>query len=80
MAIFPTFCDACTMHKLLQLYFKKELTILIIIKYNHKCAKETSLLASKRFSTTKIISIFFLLLLKMKKIDKFGLNYHTRMV
>ena len=53
---------------------KKEQTILIPVKYNHACTKEINLMPSKRFSNFKIF------LLKMKKIDNYGLNYHRYMV
>ena len=48
--------------------------ILIAAKYNHKCAKEINLLCSRQFSKTFLN--FKKILLKMKKVDKFGLKYH----
>ena len=45
--------------------FKKEQTILIIAKYNHKWMKEINLLASRRFSKTCLN--FKIVLLKIKK-------------
>ena len=64
------FGDAYNLYKLWQFNFKKEQTILIPVKYNHTCTKEINLMPSKRFSHFKIF------LLKMKKIDNYGLNYH----
>ena len=70
----PLYFDACIMNKLQQLNFKKEQMNLIPEKYNRKYRKEINLLPSRRFSDVK----FFLL--KMKKIDKFRLNYHRCMI
>ena len=58
---------------IITIYFKTEQTILIPVKYNHTCTKEINLMPSKQFS-------FKIFLLKMKKIDNFGLNYHRYMV
>ena len=61
-------CDACTMYKLLQLNFKKEQTILIPAKHNHKCSKEINLSSPRRFYETFLIDFpFKVFLLKMKK-------------
>ena len=47
---------------------------LIPVEYNHTSTKEINQMPSKRFSGFKIF------LLKMKKIDNYGLNYHRYMV
>ena len=44
------------------------------VKYSHTCAKEINLMLFRRFSGFKTF------LLKMKKIDNYGLNYHRYMV
>ena len=53
--------------------FKNKQTILIPVKFNHKCTKEINLMPSGQFSFPNF-------LLKMKKIDKYGLSYHRWMV
>ena len=64
-----------------KLIFQDEQTILISAKYNHKRTKEMNLLSSRQFSETFLLDILFkIFLLKMKKIAKFGLNYHRYMV
>ena len=56
------------------LNFEKEQMILMPAKYNHKSTKETKLLSSF------LNEVYKNFLLKMKKSDKFGLNYLRRMV
>ena len=69
------------MYKLQQITFKKELRILISAEHNRKCIEEINLLSYRRFSKTFQNDIpFKMFLLKMKKIRKFGLNFHTRMI
>ena len=43
----PPFGDTYNMHKLKQFNIKKELTIFIPVKYNHKCTKEINLMPSR---------------------------------
>ena len=45
-------------------------TVYTNVKYNHTCTKEVNLMLFRRLSALKIC------LLKMKKIDNYGLNYH----
>ena len=75
MAIIPPFAMHVPSTIFNNFYFKKEQTILMPAKYNHKCTKEIYLLPSRRFS-----NIFKFFLLKMKKIDTFDLNYDKHMI
>ena len=49
---------------------KKNKRFFIPVKYNHTCTKEVNLMPFERFSNFKIF------LLKMKKMDNYGSNYH----
>ena len=55
-------------------HFKKEQTILMLAKYNHKCLKKINLLSSRW--CFKMFLNFKIFLLKMKTFDKLGLCYH----
>ena len=46
---------------------------MVLEKYNHKCTKEINQMPSRRFSDVPKFQIF---LLKIKKINKYGLNNH----
>ena len=64
----PPFGDTYNLYKFYHFNLKKQQTILIPVKYSDTCTKEISLIPSKLFSNFKND------LLKMKKIDNYGLN------
>ena len=69
--------------QIITIYFQKRVDDFNTSKHNHKCAKEINLLSSRRFSRTFLNEISKFLkniLLKIKKIDKYGLYCHKKMV